>query len=104
MVATHRNEYMNKLILGTIATFSVVTSPLTLGLPVDSLTLPEGFSVSVYAENVENARQMALGDNGTVFVGSRSAGKVHAVRDTNNDGKADSVKVIATDLNICRRV
>lgn len=100
MVATHRNEYMNKLILGTIATFSVVTSPLTWGLPVDLLTLPEGFSVSVYAENVENARQMALGDNGTVFVGSRSAGKVHAVRDTNNDGKADSVKVIATDLNM----
>lgn len=59
-------------------------------LPIDRLQLPEGFSISVYADNVENARQMALGDNGTLFVGSRQAGNVYALVDTNGDGKIDN--------------
>jgi glucose/arabinose dehydrogenase len=44
--------------------------------PAD-LALPPGFSIEVFAE-VENARQMALG-NHTLFVGSRSEGKVYAI-------------------------
>ena len=42
---------------------------------------------------------MALGPRGTVFVGSMSAGKVHAVIDRNGDHKADRVVVIASGLN-----
>src|SRR5580765_3880038 len=61
--------------------------------------VPAGFQVTVFAENVENARMMALGPQGTVFVGSMRAGKVHAVVDTNHDGKADRVVVIASDLD-----
>ena len=59
------------------------------GLPIDRLQLPEGFSISIYADNVENARQMALSDKGILFVGSRTAGKVYALVDTNNDGKIE---------------
>lgn len=40
-------------------------------LPLDKIQLPQGFSIDIYADNIENARQMALGDKGTVFVGSR---------------------------------
>lgn len=73
-------------------------------LPVDHLQLPEGFSISVYADNIEDARQMALGDKGTVFVGSRTAGKVYALVDTNGDGriddKVDKKYTIATGLNM----
>jgi len=47
-------------------------------LPLDSIKLPPGFSIELVAR-VENARQMALGEKGTLFVGSQ-AGKVHAVR------------------------
>ena len=43
------------------------------------VTLPPGFQISVYAGDVPNARQMAAGPDGIVFVGSRSEGKVYAV-------------------------
>ncbi len=46
-------------------------------LPLDSLKLPPGFSIEVFAE-VPNARQMALGKQ-HLFVGSMRAGKVYAV-------------------------
>jgi glucose/arabinose dehydrogenase len=73
-------------------------------LPVDNLRLPEGFSISVYADNVENARQMALGESGVLFVGSRKAGKVYALVDTNGDGridnKVDKKYTIASGLNM----
>src|SRR4029453_14491610 len=42
------------------------------------ITLPPGFQISVYAGDVPNARQMAAGPEGIVFVGSRSGGKVYA--------------------------
>ncbi|MDN4502775.1 PQQ-dependent sugar dehydrogenase [Alteromonadaceae bacterium BrNp21-10] len=68
--------------------------------PLDSLTLDKGMSISLYAEGVKNARQMALGDNGTVFVGSRDAGVVSAVVDSDGDFIADKVIEIAKDLNM----
>src|SRR5690606_3736069 len=62
-------------------------------------TLPAGFHAEVFAEKVENARSMALGSPGTVFVGSQYAGKVHAVVDSNGDHKADRVVLIASGLD-----
>jgi glucose/arabinose dehydrogenase len=67
--------------------------------PLASLTLPAGFRAEVFAANVENAREMALGTGGTVFVGSRTAGKVHAVVDGDGDHKAERVVVIASGLD-----
>jgi glucose/arabinose dehydrogenase len=60
---------------------------------------PLGFQVDVFAENVDNAREMALGPEGTVFVGSRTGDKVHAVIDRDGDHKADRVVVIASGLD-----
>jgi glucose/arabinose dehydrogenase len=67
--------------------------------PIDRLTVPAGFHLSVFAENVENAREMVLGPKGTLFVGSRTAGKVHAIVDANGDHQADRVVVIAKGLD-----
>ena len=61
--------------------------------------VPAGFQVTVFAENVENAREMALGPRGTVFVGSLRGDKVHAVIDRDGDHKADQVVVIASGLD-----
>lgn len=68
-------------------------------LPLDRLTMPEGFSISVFAE-VDNARQMAMGDTGILYVGSRRAGKLHAVIDTDGDRTADRVVLIDDGLNL----
>ena len=67
--------------------------------PLPPLVLPAGFHADVFAENVENARSMVLGPQGTVFVGSQYRGKVHAVVDSNGDNKADRVVVIASGLD-----
>ncbi|MGE6649494.1 PQQ-dependent sugar dehydrogenase [Shewanella colwelliana] len=67
-------------------------------LPLETIVLPPGFEIEIYAEGVDNARQMALGNQGTVFVGSRKAGKLHALRDTNNDGKPDQMIELARNL------
>lgn len=64
------------------------------------IRLPPGFEISVFAEGVENARQLALGANGTVFAGSRKAGKVHAVVDSNGDYVADSVYLVDAGLDM----
>src|SRR5690349_17615726 len=61
--------------------------------------VPAGFRVDVFADKVENAREMALGPRGTVFVGSMRAGKVHAVVDSDGDHKADRVVLIASGLD-----
>ena len=87
----------------------VVTDPLdgsmpalteaSADLPLNSIKLPAGFKIAVYAE-VDNARQMALSPSGTLFVGNRDEGNVYAVRDENGDFKADKVWKIASGLNM----
>ena len=76
-----------------------ILSVSTAVMPLEELKLPSGFNIELYAQ-VENARQMALGDKGTVFVGSRNAGKVHALVDNDGDYKADTVYLIAEGLNM----
>lgn len=71
-----------------LTVIAVLLSPGSPALPLDDLKLPPGFEIRVYAR-VENARQMALGDAGTVFVGSSSAGRVHALVDSDRDGVSD---------------
>lgn len=68
-------------------------------LPLDKIKLPEGFSISVFASDVAGARSMAMGDQGTLFVGSQRAGNVYAIVDTDGDHKADKTIIVAEGLN-----
>jgi glucose/arabinose dehydrogenase len=61
------------------------------------LHLPYGFKISIFADDVPNARQMALGEHGVVFVGSRE-GYVYALKDSNGDGFADQRYTLAKEL------
>jgi glucose/arabinose dehydrogenase len=65
---------------------------------LELIHLPPGFEISLYAENVPNARSMVLSPGGVLFVGTRREGKVYAVLDKNSDNRADAVVVIAEDL------
>ncbi len=69
------------------------------GLQLDRIKLPPGFSISLYADGVPNARSLTLGAAGTVFVGTRREGKVFALLDRNRDNRADAVLVIAKGLD-----
>jgi glucose/arabinose dehydrogenase len=75
-------------------------SPAPGRLPLSTLKLPPGFSISLYADNVPNARSMALGPGGTLFVGTRTAGNVYAVVDADKDQKADRVYTLASGLEM----
>ena len=68
------------------------------GLPLKLIKLPPGFKIEVYAEGLTNARSMALGPGGTLFVGSRSAGNVYAVVDMDKDNRADKIYTIGKKL------
>ncbi len=55
------------------------TTPQSSNSPLAKIKLPPGFEITVYTDEVPNARTMALGKDGTLFVGSYKAGKVYAV-------------------------
>jgi glucose/arabinose dehydrogenase len=65
---------------------------------LDELILPPGFSIEVYSDDVPNARSMALGDAGTVFVGTRRDGRVYAL--VPQDSGRPRVVTIAKDLRM----
>ena len=72
---------------------------------LDRIKLPPGFHITIYASGLDSPREMALSDNGTLFVGTLGpfgappVGKVYAIRDTNGDHKADEILTIASGLN-----
>lgn len=67
---------------------------------LEGIRLPEGFRIALYAADVPNARQMALGADGVLYVGSRGTGMVYAVVDADGDHRADQVRIVARGLNL----
>jgi glucose/arabinose dehydrogenase len=65
-------------------------------LPLDKIKLPPGFEISLFADNVPNARSMTLGPDGVLFVGTPTD-RVYAVR--YQGAKATKVTTIASGLN-----
>jgi glucose/arabinose dehydrogenase len=95
---------MTSRVFAVIAMIGVTLLP-ALCLRADSpmlhsLTLPPGFTITLYTSEVKNARGMALGEKGTLFVGSRKEGRVYAVVDENGDQKADRVYTVAKGLEL----
>ncbi len=74
---------INGFVLGCLLSCQLLASP----------EVAKGFELSQFA-SVPNARQMALSENGTLFVGSRALGKVHAVL------PSGQVQAIASGLNM----
>jgi len=66
--------------------------------PLETIKLPPGFRIAVFAGGIVNPRQMALGANGTLFVGTLRTRSVYAIIDRNGDGVADDGLVLLTGL------
>ncbi len=64
------------LVIGTTA--SCAAEPVTSNV---EFRLPPGFSAKVLIAGVPNARSLTWGPQGLLFVGTRKAGKLYAVRD-----------------------
>ena len=65
-------------------------------LPLNTLKVPAGFKVEAWVDGIPEARSLALGDNGTVFVSNRNAKNVYAV--TDKGGKRE-VKTVLKGLD-----
>ena len=66
-----------------------------------TLKLPEGFSASVFADTLGSARHIAFNSNGDIFVrlgGMKNGMGIIRLRDTNNDGVADSIPGLAISV------
>ncbi len=82
-------KYILVFILGAITTVACSSSVSDVQL----LKVPPGFKIEMYANGLENARTMVLGDRGTVFVGTRTAGKIYAIKDRQHTVIADGLNM-----------
>lgn len=74
--------------------FKPETVPATTD-QIKQLNIPKGFTISPFVTDLEKPRMMAVTTNGTVYVTQRN-GKIIALRDDNNDGRADIIKTALT--------
>ncbi len=88
------------LLLSMTVTLFGVAAASGQQLPLDQIKLPPGFAIGLYASHVPNARSMSLSPNGTLFVGTRTAGNVYAIVDRNHDHKAKEVITLVRGLNM----
>lgn len=62
---------------------------------IAQLQASEGFTISVFAQDLGNVRMMAQADDGTLYVTRRAQGDVLALRDEDGDGRADGEPITA---------
>src|SRR5262249_11417494 len=75
-----RSKHSKHIGAAVFAAAAVVCSTKSSARPqLELITLPKGFSISVFADNIPDARSMALAPDGTVFVGNRDKDKVYAI-------------------------
>ena len=88
------------LLLWVTVTLSCAAASSSQRLPLDQIKLPPGFAIGLYASHVPNARSMSLSPNGTLFVGTRTAGNIYAIVDRNHDHKVKEVITLVRGLNM----
>ena len=67
-------------------------APAADKLPLDKIKLPSGFKAEVWSSGHPGARTMVMGDKGTMFMGTRTIGRVYAI--TDKGGKRESKVII----------
>jgi glucose/arabinose dehydrogenase len=64
-------------------------------IPIDRIQLPPGFKAEIWATGIPGGRAMARGDQGKIYVGTRTIGRVYEITD---DGKRRTSRVVVDKL------
>ncbi|WP_096603382.1 PQQ-dependent sugar dehydrogenase [Calothrix sp. NIES-2100] len=82
------------------ATDSASKSPQVVSIPQNPvLRVPPGFTVNVFAEDLNAPRWLALTPNGDVLVTETRQNRIRVLRDSNGDGVADVRQTFASATN-----
>lgn len=82
------------------ASQSASQSPNVIPVPDHPvLSVPEGFAVNVFAEGLDRPRWLTLTPEGDVLVVESRNNRIHRLRDTDNDGQADTIQPFADERN-----
>ncbi|SQH75102.1 putative L-sorbosone dehydrogenase [Shewanella benthica] len=82
-----------------LACAAVLFSQKLLAAQPMMITVTKGFGLTLYASELGDAKQMVLGDKGTLFVGSHKKGTIVALVDSNADGRVDKRYTVAKGLD-----
>jgi len=78
---------------------AVMIAPTRVVPPAETINLPSGFGISVFAQDLRGPRMMSLDPDGQLYVAERGAGRVVRLPDRDGDGIADNVEVVAEGLS-----
>jgi glucose/arabinose dehydrogenase len=82
------------------ATKSSGNPPVVSARPANaSLHLPPRFHIAVWADKLDDPRQMIVAPDGAVFVSEPGAGRIDVFRDRNGDGVPENRSTFADGLN-----
>jgi len=81
------------------ATQGVANAPTVVPKPADAWPqAPEGFKVELYADGLNEPREIRTAPNGDLFVSESHSGEVEVFRGVTGDGKAEQKSTFATGL------
>jgi glucose/arabinose dehydrogenase len=83
-------------VAGTATSYRVVIPPADAAS--ERLTVPAGFAVRIFAQDLDEPRLMTVGPDQQLYVADRGAGKIYRLPDADFDGLADENQVVAEDL------
>ena len=82
-----------------VNTLAGTGSPVDLETITDQLVTPKGFELTLFADNIPNARFMKAPPAGQLLVSSPKTGTVYLLADIDGTGKADERIPLITGLN-----
>ena len=91
---------MKKFHLPILTIFLSFLSMSSLANILDDLQIDSMYTLKVYASELDSPRQLAESNDGWIFLGSRSGGKIFAIRDSDGNGVSDEKVIVAEDLTM----
>jgi glucose/arabinose dehydrogenase len=67
--------------------------------PENPIALPPGFAISVFAQDLDDPRMLAIGPDGQLYAAEREADRIVRLPDRDGDGTADGVEIAAEGLD-----